>query len=145
MKVNVGNFLEETKKIIQKKSDEAGAGPIPLEVELSLIICAAIIQEVLNTQGVIESPVMAQNTESFPPSQTFSYIKYNEESQATSEKAKAIAESMERLIGGLGESEETRNAKMNLEQTFMWIGKAIKRRQLLSEPNAQHLEARNNN
>lgn len=146
MKVNITKLHKEVVSQIQKVSKEAGAGSIPPEVELTLLVLCTVLEDALNAEGVVEMPTSKNvANETYPPSQTFSYIKYNEESQAVSEKAKALAESMERLIGTLGASDEAKTALVNLEQTYMWIGKAIKKRQILSEPNAEHLEARNNN
>lgn len=75
---------------------------------------------------------------------TFSYIKYNEESVAASERCKTLCEELEVEIKKMGAGRYQSLAVTHLEITFMMIGKAIRDRQLLSEPQAEHIPERNN-
>lgn len=75
---------------------------------------------------------------------TFSYIKYDADSVAQSEKIKVLCEQLEAEIGKLGAGDYTTNALTHLEISFMMVGKQIRNNQLQREPQAAHLAARDN-
>lgn len=65
----------------------------------------------------------------------FDYVKYDKNSVADQEKAKALVTKVEQFIGGIGYSQgilssECARAKAlaltKLEEVYMWIGKAIR-------------------
>lgn len=75
---------------------------------------------------------------------TFSYIKYDADSVAQSEKIKVLCEQLEAEIGKLGAGDYTTNALTHLEISFMMVGKQIRNNQLQREPQAAHVPERTN-
>ena len=62
---------------------------------------------------------------------TFDYVEWDEESQNNCDDIKKAVEHLEELIlEYLNPSREASLAITNLEQVFMWVGKAIRRDQI---------------
>lgn len=74
----------------------------------------------------------------------FSYIRYDESSTKQSEEAKDLCEQMESFINSLGAGRPQSLALTSLEETFMWIGKAIRDNQLQRDSQTEHIAERTN-
>lgn len=76
----------------------------------------------------------------------FNYVKYDEKSVQQQEKAKELCEALEAHIDSLrGDSEWYRpldNALTALEETYMWIGKAIRDNQVARGSQVEHIAER---
>lgn len=75
-------------------------------------------------------------------SKRFSYIKFNETSTIICESAKAHVEELEQIVALLGDNRETALAMTKLEEAFMWIGKAIRNRQVQTFGESSHIPER---
>lgn len=73
----------------------------------------------------------------------FSYVAYSKENAQLQESAKALSEQLEELINGLPSGRATLVALTKLEETYMWIGKAIRDKQINEGGNSTHRPERN--
>lgn len=82
----------------------------------------------------------------------FDYVKYDEHAQQEQQTAKECVEHLESYINSIGselpKDQTTERAKAlaitNLEQVYMWIGKAIRDNQILRNARAELQEERTN-
>lgn len=74
----------------------------------------------------------------------FSYVKYDEDSIQQQEKAKKMCEEMEQFIDSLGKGRPQSLALTALEETYMWIGKAIRDNQIARGSQVEHVAERTN-
>lgn len=72
----------------------------------------------------------------------FNYVRYDEESTKQQEQAKAMCEQMEQFIESLGKGRPQSLALTALEETYMWIGKAIRDNQVLRGSQTEHIAER---
>lgn len=72
----------------------------------------------------------------------FNYVRYDEMSTQQQEKAKTMCEEMEKFISELGHSRPTSLALTALEETYMWIGKAIRDNQIARGSQIEHIAER---
>jgi hypothetical protein len=63
----------------------------------------------------------------------FDYIEYDDVSKGDQNLAKALVSRLEVFISGLGSGRSQSTAMTKLEETYMWIGKAIRDEQLRRE------------
>lgn len=75
---------------------------------------------------------------------SFSYVKYDEDSIQQQEKAKKMCEEMEQFIDSLGKGRPQSLALTALEETYMWIGKAIRDNQIARGSQVEHVAERTN-
>lgn len=75
-------------------------------------------------------------------SQTFSYVKYDEEHQAMQAQFKAAFESLERMVMTLAAGRPRSLVLTKLEEAYMWIGKAIRDDQIAKGGSAAEETAR---
>jgi len=61
----------------------------------------------------------------------FDYVRYDEHAQKFSERLKALFIDLHDAVDELQPSRELALAVTNLEQAFMWVGKAIRNDQLV--------------
>jgi hypothetical protein len=73
----------------------------------------------------------------------FDYIKYDDESIAIQQHAKIQASFLADTINELGDERSTRRALTHLEECYMWIGKAIRDKQIARNGEAEMQEQRN--
>lgn len=74
----------------------------------------------------------------------FNYVKYDECSVQQQEAAKAMCEQMETFINSLGAGIPQSLALTALEETYMWIGKAIRDQQVARGSQVEHVAERTN-
>lgn len=76
----------------------------------------------------------------------FNYVRYDEQSAKQQEQAKALCEQMEAFIESLkvtsNGSRPISLALTALEETYMWIGKAIRDNQVERGSMAEHISER---
>lgn len=76
----------------------------------------------------------------------FNYVRYDEQSTKQQEQAKALCEQMESFIEGLkvtsNGSRPISLALTALEETYMWIGKAIRDNQVERGSMTEHIAER---
>lgn len=60
----------------------------------------------------------------------FDYVKYDEQSVSTQEKAKGLCKEIECLIESMGPGRPQSLALTSLEEVYMWIGKAVRDNQV---------------
>lgn len=63
----------------------------------------------------------------------FDYVEYDDVSKGDQNLAKALVSRLEVFISGLGSGRSQSMAMTKLEETYMWIGKAIRDEQLRRE------------
>lgn len=64
----------------------------------------------------------------------FANIQYDSVSAEQADKARELCQNLEFLIDGLGAGRSQALAMTHLEESYMWIGKAIKEEQLRQRP-----------
>lgn len=74
----------------------------------------------------------------------FNYVRYDEQSVKQQEQAKAMCEQMEQFINSLGAGRPQSLALTALEETYMWIGKAIRDNQIMRGSQVEHVAERTN-
>ena len=74
----------------------------------------------------------------------FNYVQYDNVSTELSESAKNLCKELESFIGLLGPSRPQSLAYTALEETYMWIGKAIRDKQIERGGMAEHKPERTN-
>ena len=78
----------------------------------------------------------------------FNYVKYSEKSIEHQEKAKKLCEELEAHIESLKVTSDGSRpislALTALEETYMWIGKAIRDNQVAGGVNVEHVAERSN-
>lgn len=74
----------------------------------------------------------------------FSYVRYDEKSTQQQETAKAMCENMEAFINSLGAGRPQSLALTALEETYMWIGKAVRDEQIKRGSQTEHVAERTN-
>ena len=72
----------------------------------------------------------------------FNYVKYDQESVQKQEEAKKICENLETLIESLGVGRPQALALTALEETYMWIGKAVRDNQVKRGSQVEHVAER---
>ncbi len=72
----------------------------------------------------------------------FNYVRYDEESTKQQEQAKVMCEQMEQFIELLGKGRPQSLALTALEETYMWIGKAIRDNQIERGSQVEHIAER---
>ena len=75
-------------------------------------------------------------------SQRFSYVKYDEQSQAQQEELKDLFEEIESVVNDLPDSREKSLCLTALEEAYMWTGKAIRDAQIARGSQPQHVPER---
>lgn len=75
-------------------------------------------------------------------SQTFSYVKYDEEHAATQQQFKAAFESIEKMVMTLAPSRPRSLVLTKLEEAYMWVGKSIRDDQIAKGGSAAEEPAR---
>jgi len=73
----------------------------------------------------------------------FNYVEFDEYAQAEQNSAKKIALNLEFLIESLGKGRSQHLALTNLEECYMWIGKAIRDKQIERNSIGDELERAN--
>lgn len=74
----------------------------------------------------------------------FDYVKYDEEANAQQAELKQKSQELEALIEKLHSPRSKALALTKLEETYMWIGKAIRDDQIARNGSAQLMEERKN-
>lgn len=74
----------------------------------------------------------------------FDYVKYDEEANAQQAELKQKSQELEALIENLHSPRSKALALTKLEETYMWIGKAIRDDQIARNGSAQLMEDRKN-
>ena len=72
----------------------------------------------------------------------FNYVRYDEQSTKQQEQAKAMCEAMEQFIESLGAGRLQSLALTALEETYMWIGKAIRDNPVMRGYQVEHIAER---
>lgn len=72
----------------------------------------------------------------------FNYVRYDEESTKQQEQAKEICEKLEAFLNKLGAGRPQALAFNALEETYMWIGKAIRDNQVERGSQVEHIAER---
>lgn len=76
-------------------------------------------------------------------SKRFSYVKYDTETSAKSEMFKGLCEQLDQaMVENLPHGRERNLAHTNLEQVFMWIGKALRDQQIEKDGAVNHVPSR---
>jgi len=75
----------------------------------------------------------------------FDYVRYDESAKADQEMFKLTCESLEYSINSILKSPRAKaRALTKLEETYMWIGKAIRDDQIARGGSAEHIAERTN-
>lgn len=72
----------------------------------------------------------------------FDYVRFDEEAQVLQNKAKEMAIALEFFIDALGKGRPQASAHTSLEECYMWVGKAIRDRQVYLNGSAPLQEER---